>query len=95
MLHVLESIERIEKYTRNMGSEFMENVQVQDAVIRRLEMISETVKNIPKDFRERYSQIPWKQIAGTRDILVVRDLPKLKERIEKILEDIVGMDWKE
>ncbi len=71
LLHIIESIERIEDYIEGMSREdFMENIQVQDAVLRRLEIIGEAVKNIPQDFRKEYSQIPWKQIAGTRDILI-------------------------
>jgi uncharacterized protein with HEPN domain len=104
LLHVLESIERIEEYTEGVSrEEFMENHQVQDAVLRRLEIIGEAVKNIPQDFRDKYPQVPWKQIAGTRDILiheyfgvdldlvweiVERDLPELKEKIERILEEM-------
>jgi len=44
LLHVLESIERI-----GLGrDEFIENYQIQDAVLRRLEIIGEAVKNIPQ-----------------------------------------------
>ena len=104
LLYIIESIERIEDYIEGMSREdFMENIQVQDAVLRRLEIIGEAVKNIPQDFRKEYSQIPWKQIAGTRDILIheyfgvdldlvweiiKRDLPELREKIKKILEEI-------
>lgn len=43
--------------------------QVQDAIIRRLEIIGEAVKNVDDDFRNKYPQIPWKKIAGMRDII--------------------------
>ena len=104
LLHILECIEAIEEYTQDMNREaFMEDRKTQDAVLRKLEIIGEAVKNIPHGFREKYPEIPWKQIAGTRDVLiheyfgvdlelvweiVERDLPELKEKIRKILKDL-------
>ena len=43
---------------------------IQDAVIRNLEIIGESVKNITPATREQYPDIPWKQMAGLRDILI-------------------------
>jgi len=101
---ILESIQKIEEYTRGMSKEeFYRASQVQDAVIRRLEIIGEAAKNITEDFRNKHREIQWKQIAGLRDILihgyfgvnlervwmvVNRDLPDLKQKISKILEKI-------
>jgi len=97
---ILKSIEKIEEYTSGMSrEEFFRVSQVQDAVMRRLEIIGEAAKNIPEDFRNKHPKIPWKQIAGMRDILihgyfgvnleriwvvVERDLPSLKRKISKI-----------
>ncbi len=41
----------------------------QDAVVRRLEIIGEAVKGLPDEVRDRHPEIPWRQVAGARDIL--------------------------
>jgi len=62
---ILESIEAIEEYVQSTTEEqFYRNRQVQDAVLRRLEIIGEAVKNLDEDFRNRYPEIPWKKVAG-------------------------------
>jgi uncharacterized protein with HEPN domain len=100
--HILESISEIEKYTKDISEdEFVRSTQVQDAVIRRLEIIGEAAKNIPGEIKEKYDSIPWKKITGSRDVLIhdyfevdieavwdtaTKDIPKLKRNIKKILE---------
>jgi len=68
-----------------------------------LEIIGEAVKNIPNDFRSKYSKIPWRDIAGFRDIvthayfgivteriwrIIKGDLPTLKKEILKIKKEM-------
>ena len=68
---ILECIEKIEKYTKDMDfDDFVKNDLVVDAVIRNLEIIGEAVKNIPEDFRSKYPDIPWKKIVGFRNIVI-------------------------
>ncbi len=69
--HILESIEIIEEYIKGMTrDEFLTSRKTQDAVIRRIEIIGEAVKNIPDEIKQEYPDIPWKRIAGMRDILI-------------------------
>jgi len=50
--------------------EFSENTLVQDGVIRNLMVIGEATKLIPEPLKCEYADIPWRKIAGIRDILV-------------------------
>ena len=69
--HILDSIERIEEYTRGMEKEdFSSSNLVQDGTIRQIEIIGEATKSLSKDLREKYPQIPWRDIAGMRDRLI-------------------------
>ena len=66
---ILDSIDKIQQYTQGITEdEFLRTPQVQDAVLRRVEIIGEAVKQIPLRIRDQYPNIPWKKIAGTRDI---------------------------
>jgi len=103
---ILDSIEKIEEYTDPItDDEFYRNTLIQDAVFRRLTIIREAVKNIPSEIKDKNTDIPWKRIAGMRDILthqysgvklervwmvVKKDLPNLKENIIKLKENILN-----
>jgi uncharacterized protein with HEPN domain len=68
---ILESIKHIQKFLDGVSEdEFYENVEKQDAVLRRLEIIGEAVKHLPEEIRENHPDIPWRQIAGMRDIII-------------------------
>ncbi len=99
---ILESIERIEQYTKNKTkTKFLDDYEKQDAIMKRLEIIGEAVKNIPTGVKKKYPEIPWKDMAGMRDVLIheyfgVRmervwdtaknDIPKLKKQILGLLK---------
>jgi len=53
LAHILEAIERIERYTEDMVElAFLDNQLVQDAVIRNFEIIGEASNNIEKHYPE-------------------------------------------
>jgi len=69
--HILESIAKIEEYTNRITKdEFMDSTQIQDAVLRRIEVIGEAVKNVPDEIKQKHPNIPWRKIAGMRDLLI-------------------------
>ena len=97
---ILSSIKNIEDFSKQLDKEkFSKDILRQSAIIRQLEIIGEAVKNVPNSFRKKYPKIPWKDIAGLRDILshayfgvniervwniIEKDLPKFKEEVSKI-----------
>lgn len=99
--HILDSIELLEEYSKGvLKTEFLKSRPLQDAMIRRLEVIGEAVKNLPASFREKHPNIPWKQMAGMRDILiheyfdvdltlawkaVKHEIPRVKKHIVSLL----------
>ena len=65
-----ECLERIDDYTEGGEEDFMASKLVQDGVIRNLEVIGEATKNLSDDLRSANPEIPWRQIAGMRDVLI-------------------------
>lgn len=54
----------------NNYAEFEENSIYQNAILTPITQIGELVKRLPDEFRQKYTEIPWRNIAGMRDIVV-------------------------
>jgi uncharacterized protein with HEPN domain len=85
LLDIMDSIALIFEYVTDWDN-FVRSVKDQDAVIRRLTIIGEATKRLSMEFRESHPHIPWKDMAGLRDVLVHDydeiDLDRLKPVIE-------------
>ena len=99
--NILECIVKIEKYTNSGKEEFMSSDLIQDAVIRNLEIVGEATKRVSQRIKEQHQEIPWRQMAGLRDVLihdymgislkivwnvVLNELPQLKVKIVELLD---------
>lgn len=99
---IIESAEFIQSYILGITEgEFYQSSEKQDAILHRIQIIGEAAKHIPDSFREKHANVPWRVIAGMRDIIVheyfgithsmiwklaVEDIPLLKKQIEEILD---------
>lgn len=99
---IIQSIDRIETYTKGLNKKALfDDLKTQDAVVRNFEIIGEAVKNLPEKLRKSLPHIPWKFIAGMRDMVIHEyfnideetiwktiktDLPSFKKEIQKLLK---------
>ena len=102
LLHIVECIGKIERYTAGGRDAFAADTLVYDAVLRNLQTMSEATQRLPDEIKARHSDIPWPRIAGFRNILVhdylggidagiiwkvlTNELPSLKVAIEAELQ---------
>lgn len=99
--HMLDAAKRAIEFMQGRAKSDLESdEQLSLAVVRLLEILGEAAKNVSEDLRKDYPDIPWRQIAGTRDRLIhgyfdvdldivwqiiSTDLPLLAAQLEKAL----------
>ena len=101
--HILDAIDKVDTYIAVGHEVFIASSHWQDAVIRQLEIIGEATKRFSKQFCSAHSDVPWRRIAGLRDVLIhdymgvdinavweitQKNLPPLRLRVESILREL-------
>ena len=101
--HIRECIERIQEYTGQERSVFFESHLVQDAVMRNLQTLAESTQRLSEASKDDEQDVPWRAIAGFRNVLVhgylgcdlevvwsvvEKDLPELSSAIERMARSV-------
>ncbi len=101
---IIRSMEAIEQFVEGMDlDQFIHDDRTSSAVIRKFEIIGEASKYIPNDIRNQFPLIPWKDMAGMRDVLihayfgidhqlvwdsVKKEIPGMKTLLKTMLADL-------
>jgi uncharacterized protein with HEPN domain len=100
LAHIMECIQKIERFTAEGKKRFFQEAMVQDAVLRNFQVIGEAAKRLDDPYRQAHPQVPWRALAGLRDVLihqyegvdlervwaiVEHELPGLKRAISSLL----------
>lgn len=87
--------------------DFINNETLKRSFVWALEIMGETAKNLPENFKSKHPEIQWKEMAELRDVLIYRyfevnyksvwdviknKIPKLKLQIENILSEVENAD---
>ena len=87
--YLRRSIARIEDYTRGGRDVFLSEPIVQDAVLRRLETLTDATGKLSDRLKARYPEIPWRQVSGFRNIAAHAYEEIDLTRVWEIVEDYV------
>jgi len=100
---IVEAAQAIERFiTGEDFEDFEQNEMMNSAVLQKLMVIGEAAVRLPKEFTQRFPEVPWLDIIGFRNIAVheyfairwdivwvaaTEEVPVLKDQIEKILKE--------
>lgn len=92
LIHIRDCLARIKSYTQQGKETFFNETIIQDAVIRNLEVMCESIKLLPPTWKASQPQLPWEQIVGFRNRLaheyLTIDLDIVWEIIEVYLPEL-------
>jgi uncharacterized protein with HEPN domain len=94
LLDIIDACTLAVQYVKGKSLEdFLSDIQCQDAVIRRLEIIGEAARRISDGTREAHPELPWHKMIGMRNVMIHEydeiDLPLVWETVTKRLPDLL------
>jgi uncharacterized protein with HEPN domain len=102
LVHIVECVEKIEKYTVEGKESFVLDEKTQDAVLRNLHTLAESSTRVSEQMQSKYPEVAWQEIGAFRNVvvhdylgleleqiwdIVVVDLPPLKKSILTMLKE--------
>jgi uncharacterized protein with HEPN domain len=93
LLDMLLAARRVLKYAQGLDFQRFENDEVlQDAIMRRIQIIGEAARKISQEFKEEHPEIPWFEIIGMRHRLIHEYFKVIAEKVwEVIVKDIPSL----
>lgn len=70
LAHMLKCIARITEYVKGDEAGFRPSRLIQDAVVRNLQTLAESSQHLTDEIKLSEPGVPWRAIAGFRNILV-------------------------
>jgi uncharacterized protein with HEPN domain len=72
---------------------FYTDIQVQDAVVRRIEIVGEAARRVSQETRDKYPQIPWREMTSMRNLVIheydVVDIKQVWDTVQNKLPPLV------
>lgn len=92
LLHILECIDRITSYLGSEPATAIQDPKTRDAVLRNLQVLAESSQRLSPAAKQARPEIPWRAIAGLRNVLVHDYLSLNSARILAICQrDLPGL----
>ena len=103
LIYIQECISRIEEYTKGGREAFLDDRKTQDAVLRNLHTLSESIQRLSTELKSKHSGIDWQGISGLRNVvvhdylgvnlnrvweIVSENIPDLRNEVKSMLGEI-------
>lgn len=99
IVHIMECIEDIERYTKKDRKRFMEDDMISNACLRQLQIMAESTQRLSSHVKSEITEIDWKKLAGFRNVMAHGYLGTINfelvwDVIEKRLPELKNALWK-
>jgi len=106
-LYIKDILENMNKAVEFAGDinleEFKNDEKTSYAIVRCIEIIGEATKQVPSEVRDKYPEIPWRDMAGMRDklihfyfgldvkkiwLVIIEDIPQIRPLLANVLNEM-------